>query len=242
MRSSREAGISLIEAAIVLMVLSLLTAVIAPSIGDYVRDAQQSAAKKDVEAIASALGQMLVDTGESWFLQDGNGTLATNPPSRAAANRVDMLVSNGTIPVLGATARSSGTDWDDPIDNAAVQTLDNYLVLNTPSNTSANAYRTAAEMSATTEFDPDEGSGFNAEHAWRGAYLTGAIGPDPWGERYAANVEFLARTQGTTGSGSRMDVFVISGGLNNRIDTQFEVDGTIGGEDDIVALVSGATR
>lgn len=233
---------SLVEATIILMVMALLTAIIAPPVAGYVRDAQEAAAKKDVEAIASAVAQMLVDTGESWFLQDGNGAAATNSPSRAAASRVDMLVSNGTTPPLSATARSAGTDWDDAVDHAAVQTLDNYLVLNAPSNTSANAYRSAAQMSVTTEFDPDDGATFNAEHAWRGAYLPGPIGPDPWGDRYAVNVEFLARTQGTTGSGSRMDVIVISGGVNNRIETQFEVDGMTGGGDDIIALVSGSTR
>jgi type II secretory pathway pseudopilin PulG len=233
---------SLIEATIILMVIALLTSVIAPSIGGYVSDAQQSAAKKDAEAIASALARMLTDTGESWFLQDGNGAAATNPPSRAAANRVDMLVSTGTIPLLSATARSSGTDWDDAVDHAAVQTLDNYLVVNTPSNTSANGYRTAADMSVTSEFDPDDGATFNSEFAWRGAYLPGPIGPDPWGDRYAVNVEFLARTQGTVGSGSRMDVIVISAGINRQIDTQFEVDGGTGADDDIIALVSGSTR
>ena len=67
------------------------------------------------------------------------------------------------------------------------------LVQNTPSNVAANAYRTAASMSVATEFDPDTGAVYNAEHAWRGSYLSGPIGPDPWGTRYSVNVEFLAR-------------------------------------------------
>jgi type II secretory pathway pseudopilin PulG len=233
---------SLVEATIIVMVMALLTAVIAPSIGGYVADARGSAAKADVEEIASALSRMLTDTGESWFLVDGNGAAATNVPVRTAAQRVDMLVSNGTIPQLNATARSSGTDWDDAVNHAAIQSLDNYLILNMPSNTADNAYRDAADMSVTTQFDPDDGATFNAEHAWRGAYLSGPIGPDPWAERYAVNVEFLARTQGTVGSGSRMDVIVISAGANSRIDTPFEIDGQTPGADDIIAVVSGGTR
>jgi len=234
---------SLVEATVILAVVAALSAILAPAIAGYVINAQEAAAKRDVEAIAAALTKMLTDVGEAWVLRDGNGAAATDAPSRAAGQRVDMLVSeNGTTPVLAATARSAGTDWDDPVDNAAVQKLDYYLVLNTPSNSSSNAYRSASDMSVTAQFDPDDGRTFHSEHAWRGAYLSGPIGPDPWGERYAVNVEFLARTQGTTPSGSRMDVVVISAGVNNRIDTPFEVDGQTGRVDDIVAVVSGGTR
>src|SRR5687767_7383196 len=44
-----EKGMSLVEATIILMVLAILTAVIAPSAGDYVNDARQTKAKEDVE-------------------------------------------------------------------------------------------------------------------------------------------------------------------------------------------------
>ena len=244
-RIHAQRGMTIIEATIVLMVIAMLTAIIAPTAGGYIRDAQQTAAKADVEEIASALTKMLTDTGEAWFVRNGARTgSATNhgAPAHGAAARVDMMVSSGTTPVLAATARPAGTDWDDAVDNAAVQTLENYLVLNTPGNSAANAYRTSASVDGNGNFDPDEGRTFNADYAWRGAYLAGPIGSDPWGSRYAANVEFLARTQGTTGSGSRMDVVVISAGADARISTQFEVDGTTAGNDDIVALVSGGTR
>src|SRR5688500_6397238 len=93
-----EHGMSLVEATIILMVIALLTAVIAPSARGYISDAQESAAKKDTEAIASALTRMLHDVGEAWFLRDGNGAAATNPPLRDSTKRVDMLVSNGSTP------------------------------------------------------------------------------------------------------------------------------------------------
>lgn len=234
---------SLVEATVILAVIASLTAVIAPSIGGFVVNAQEAAAKQDVEEIASALTRMLTDVGEAWILRDGNGAAATDVPSRASGQRVDMLVSeNGSTPTLTATARSSGTDWDDPVDNAAVQKLDYYLVLNTPSNTTANAYRDATNMSVVGQFDPDDGKTFNSEHAWRGSYLPGPLGPDPWASRYAVNVEFLARTQGTTPSGSVKDVIVISAGPNRQIDTQFELDGISSTSDDVFALVSGGTR
>src|SRR5687768_8972084 len=119
-----ERGLSLVEATLILMVMALLTAVIAPAVGGYLVDARESAAKSDVEEIASALTRMLTDTGEAWFLRDGNGaaTPGPEPPVRTSGQRVDMLVSNGTIPQLQATARAGGlTDWDDAANNAAIQ-------------------------------------------------------------------------------------------------------------------------
>ena len=227
------------------MVFVVLAAVIAPTAGSYIRDAQQASAKADVDEIASALTKMLTDVGEAWFVRNGarTGTAVDHgSPAHGGGTRVDLMVTTGATPVLAASPRAAGTDWDDAVDHAAIQSLENYLLLNMPSNLAANAYRTSPGMDGAGNFDPDAGMTFNADYAWRGAYLAGPIGPDPWGSRYAVNVEFLARTQGVTGSGSRMDVVVISAGANARTDTQFEVDGSTPGNDDVIALVSGGTR
>jgi hypothetical protein len=155
-----------------------------------------------------------------------------------------MLVTQGDAPIVEASVVRAGagvTDWDDTVNDAAIQLLDYYLVANTPSGLAANGYRTAATMSTTTEFDPDGGAMFNAEHAWRGAYLPGPLGPDPWGYRYAINVEFLARPTGTGPSGQVNDVFVLSAGSDGRVQTRFDVDGVTSSHD-IVYLVSGGTR
>ena len=244
-----EQGLSLVEATIILGVIALLSAVMAPSISAYVRDAQFAAARTDAEAIGTSLARMLTDVGEAWVVRNGaKGTASTADshvsPSHVAGNRVDLLVTAGNTPALLATARPSGTDWDDPLDHLAIQSVENYLVTNLPSNTGVNAYRIATSFDSTAvkNFDPDGGGTYNAEHAWRGAYLTGPIGPDPWGNRYMVNVEFLARTQNTTGSGSVKDVFVLSAGQNGQTDTQFEVDGVTPGFDDVISLVSGGTR
>ena len=237
-----EAGMSLIEATIVLAVMSVLTAMMAPAVRSYIQSAQQAAAKKDVEAIGGAITRMLNDVGEAWFLRDGNGASATAVPSHASTNRVDMLVSDGKIPAV-YTARSGGgtTDWGSAVDNAAVQKLEYYLATNTPSNTSANAYRSASNMSVLTQFDPDAGATYNSEQAWRGPYLEAPLGPDPWGYRYAVNVEYLARTLGAGPSGSDNDVIVISSGNNGLIETRYDTDGVANGND-VFYVVSGGTR
>jgi len=239
-----DQGMSLIEATVVLMVMSVIAAILAPPVRNYVLTTQQAAASSDVENIGAALGRMLDDLGETAVLRDGNGSSAALPPSHATGNRVDMLVTQGEVPALDASAVRPGagvTDWDDSVNNAAIQMLDYYLVANTPSSLAANAYRTGATMSVTTEFDPDSGAMFNAEHAWRGAYLPGPLGPDPWGNRYAINVEFLERPIGPGPAGNVNDVFVLSAGSNGRIETRFNVDGATSGND-VLYLVSGGTR
>lgn len=224
---------SLVEVTIILAVLALLTAVAAPSIGGYMNDAAASKAKADVEAIGSALSRMLVDTGEPWLLADGNGAAATDAPTREAANRVDLLVSAGSVPALGVARLSGTTDWDDAIDDDLVQQLDYFLVKNTPSGLTANAYRTAANVPGGFQ-NPDAG--------WRGAYLPGPIGQDPWSNRYAVNVEFLAKALGAGPSGNVNDVFVLSAGANRSTDTRFDTDGVTALGDDIIFVVAGGTR
>jgi type II secretory pathway pseudopilin PulG len=236
-----HAGISLVEATVILSVVAILTAALAPAIGAYVSDAQHAAARRDVAAIGSALSRMLSDAGESWILRDGNGAAATNPPSRAAANRVDLLVTSGATPAVTTARVTAGADWDDPMDDAAVQRVEYFLVHNTPSNVAANAYRTASSMSVAGEFDPDSGALYNGKHAWRGAYMAGPIGPDPWGTRYAVNVEFLARAPGAGPAGNVNDVLVVSAGPDRTVDTRFDADGAPDGSD-VLYVVSGGTR
>lgn len=234
---------SLVEVTIILAVLAVLTAVAAPSLGSYMNDAAAAKAKTDVETIGSALSRMLTDTGEPWVLQDGNGATAADAPTRDAANRVDLLVSAGNVPALGVS-RSSGTpDWNAAVvDASGVQRLEYFLVQNTPGGLAANGYRTAVNMTTSANFDPDSGGTFNSEFGWRGAYLPGPLGPDPWGNRYAVNVEFLAKALGAGPSGNVNDVFVVSAGLNGSVETRFDTDGITAGGDDIIFVVSGGTR
>jgi type II secretory pathway pseudopilin PulG len=239
-----DSGMSLLEATIVLMVFSAIASIMAPTVFEYVRTTEQAAASHDAAQIGAALARMLDDLGETSVLRDGNGSSAATPPSHAAANRVDMLVTEGQTPALDAAAVRPGagvTDWDDAVNDAAIQVLDYYLVTNMPSNLAANAYRTAGSMTANTEFDPDVGAMFNSEHAWRGAYLAGPIAADPWGNRYAVNVEFLERPLGAGPLGNVNDVFVMSAGSDGRIETRFAVDGVTSGND-VIFVVSGGTR
>ena len=80
-------GLSLVEVTIMLLVLMTLTGVLAPSIMDFVRDAQWVKAKEDCEAIGVSVVRLMRDVGPC-FKFDGTGACTK-------ANRADLLYSDG---------------------------------------------------------------------------------------------------------------------------------------------------
>jgi type II secretory pathway pseudopilin PulG len=113
-RTPRHAGFSLAEITVILTTLSVLGAVVSPSISNYVSDARRVKASSDVRVIASSLSRFLYDVG---------GTVT--PPSKGHA--VEVLVGAGATPTLG---NQIDAEWALPIDGAGVALLDDYLVTN----------------------------------------------------------------------------------------------------------------
>jgi type II secretory pathway pseudopilin PulG len=243
-----EQGMSLVEATIILMVLALLTATVAPSVADYVSDARQVKAKEDVEAIGTGILRLLKDTG-SRCLRTAGTTDCT------VANRVDLLVSGGNDPRAAAStdvtlpdsesATNASVNWL-PDGQAPTQqdNVDSQLVLNTP------AY-TAATFTG--------GGGPRMKLGWRGAYITGPVTGDPWGYKYQANTLFLSvandatdtamtpdqAQEGMKQAGWNRSVLVVSPGANGIVETAFGGAGGVGvatGGDDIVYVLRGSTR
>jgi type II secretory pathway pseudopilin PulG len=249
-----ERGVSLIEATIVMAVFAVLSAAMAPAIQGYVDRSRQTRARTDVQAIAQALQDWVADTGESQFLINGsNGALDRDPPSRGDANRVNLLVGDGDIPVLAA-AIAAETFWAQGVNSTTVDTFSNHLIENLPAEASTSRYRNPSDMLVLTpggnqaDFARSSSSGFNAPYAWRGGYLRGPVDPDPWGNRYAANVAFLdpaatAAISGITpgftfGDYARLDVFVMSAGPDEEVDTRAAQDGAVPFDDDFIFVVS----
>jgi type II secretory pathway pseudopilin PulG len=225
-----ELGMSLVEATIILMVLATLTAVIAPSMGDYLEDARQMKAKEDVEALGIGIKRLLRDTGFKG-LKFTNGTTALT-----LDNRVDVLTSDGTAPTFaGATFTSASNMTTSPIQwNTAAQSdsFESHLVRNALST----AYAT-----------PTAG---NRGRGWRGSYVNAPIGTDPWGYKYYANTVFLAVATDAAGAAEgstywTKDVVVLSAGADNIV--QSPIAGTAGGgsgvsgSDDVVFVLQGNT-
>ena len=250
---------SLIELTIILTVLSILCAILAPVVDRYVRNAKVVRCREDVQAIGCAITMFIEDTANSYFLRDG----APNPtagagrgdsaffqgsaPDQSAANRVDLLVSDGDIPEA-----HDATPWVEPVNYGQADFLEYHLVTNRPGANGSNAYRTPTDLvSGAAQYDPMfaryESGGFNSEFAWRGPYITAPIDPDPWGNRYAVNVKFLDPRADTGNhsapwNGFQEDVVVLSAGPDEEIDTCYDEDGLTPGDDDILYTLSGNSR
>jgi type II secretory pathway pseudopilin PulG len=248
--------VTLVEATVVLAVVSVLAAALAPGINGYIEQARLARAHQDVRTIADAIQAFIADNAEHQFLIDGSNGTTTQPPTRFDNNRVNLLVSDGDIPSRNATLVAGGeTFWTGALDGAEVDTFSNHLIENSPVETAGNRYRTATDITVSgggnnIDFARASSAGFNAPYSWRGPYLRGPVGPDPWGNRYAANVVFLDPAPTTAPSlpitsgfsaaldYPRLDVFVLSAGPDEEIDTPSGQDGAVPGDDDIIAIVS----
>ena len=249
-RTRRQAGFTLVEVSIILMVLTVLSSILLPGIAGYLRDARLARARADLEAIAKAILRFLDDTGEGAFRRLGNSNRATgfgeveDPADPEPFWLVQMLVSDGDTPDGDSDTRA----WERPVDGQIVDTLANHLVQNTPGNARAARYRTPQDLftgAPSVRFAFDSQMGANARFAWRGPYLSPPVRPDPWGNRYAVNVQFLDPVSGSSGAefaGRTGDVFVLSAGPDEQLDTPFEVDGVVPGDDDLVRVIAGGSR
>ncbi|MBI2187984.1 MAG: type II secretion system protein [Acidobacteria bacterium] len=253
---------SLVEATIILMVLALLTAVLAPAINQYVDDAREAKAKEDVEAIGVAIARLLRDTGNPFLLvvKSGAGNQFTKP------FRVDLLLSNGNKPTAGANVNTATTNtsnivgsslplgWSSDLNGNTIASMYDHLVMNEGLSDADDGYRHPADALDTA--DPSVPQSLGAfGHGWRGAYVNGIPGPDPWGYRYMVNSVYLgAATDATTsgegraGTGWSFDTFVVSAGRNNTAETDFESTNLKGtslatggsvGNDDLIYVISG---
>jgi type II secretory pathway pseudopilin PulG len=248
-----ERGVSLVEAAIVLSVVAILASITAPAVGSYVDTARLARAREDAQVIGAAIRDFIADNAENQFLIDGSNGTTTEPPTRADANRVNLLVSDGDIPALSA-AMAAETFWTGAVNGGTIDTLSNHLIENSPAEAAGGRYRNPSDITIVTpggnniDFARASSSGFNAPYAWRGGYLRGPVDPDPWGNRYAVNVAFLdpsatAAVAGITAGFAttdypRLDVFVLSAGPDEEIDTRSAQDGAIPGDDDLIHVLS----
>ena len=165
-RAAGQAGVTLVEAAVVLMVTSILVAVAAPITSRSLDSARLTRAQSDADAIGTAIHNFITEfTGFTPFTNDGLSTGTT----------VQMLVSDGDIaPRVFPVGSTLWTQVVNPVAASPVDFLERHLVTNTPGG--AGAYTTAGGT------------------PWRGAYVNGPIDPDPWGNRYMVNVLHLRTT------------------------------------------------
>lgn len=159
-----HAGLSLVEVAIVVSVMAMITAVMAPAGMTLVAQARDVRVAHDCEAIRQAVVTMVSDLGRTNLRIGGTGTL------------VELLVTDGAVPEAAGPAESP---WTRSLDaSGAVDLLERQLILNEPAGNPGYSWPTPTRAGGP---------------GWRGAYLRSGAGADPWGRRYAVNVRFLGQ-------------------------------------------------
>ncbi len=103
----KDKGFTLIEIIVILAVISILVAILTPTVLKFIDDAQRSSAENSVQVIAAAINDLIKDTGQfpgsktsKTFLCSANGDFATDSTSTWASssavcsNFFDHLIIN----------------------------------------------------------------------------------------------------------------------------------------------------
>jgi general secretion pathway protein G len=85
-RRSTEAGFTLLELLVVLAILGLLAAIVAPQVLRYLGASRSQAAKVQIENISASLDQFDMDVGRYPSQEEGLDALVQAPPSAANWN------------------------------------------------------------------------------------------------------------------------------------------------------------
>ena len=227
-RARGQRGLSLIEVTIMLLVLMLLTSVLAPSIFDFVQDAQWVKVKEDCEVLAISLARLIKDVGPN-LVGVGGGAWP--------AAKLDLIVSDGVRaeggPALQANQPQFVMNWwqgaggagaaYDPFGvngGANVATCSEQFITNREGNVAA-----AAAFYAEAPGPP---VGLVWGQGWRGAYLSPPCGPDPWGRAYQINTKWVTNVFANPAPPPDVltfnhceDVFCLSPGKDGIIDTPY---------------------
>jgi hypothetical protein len=185
-RVAGDSGITMVEVAVILVVTLAIIGVLAPTISAVILRAETVAATTALNDIDQAINNVLGDMNYTFFNFDG--------VKNSEASRVFLMVGDGDTP--REVSGTGSATWQQAVNATTVEFLEWHLLTNTPAGNPANAYNPPG---AATE--------------WRGAYLNGPMDPDPWGNRYMVNVEYLGA--------SNNDVVVYSAGPDEEIDSAF---------------------
>ncbi|MGE5341504.1 MAG: prepilin-type N-terminal cleavage/methylation domain-containing protein [Candidatus Omnitrophota bacterium] len=199
MRTKRNKnGFTLIEMVVVLAVISVLAAILFPTLAKHISDSKLTRATNECQVITAAVMMLYKDTGK-WPCTNEDG-----PSGRV--NRVLSGAPTDPVPTSAAPgARTGAALWGT---YAGSKPLSDYLYFNNPDNETGTASQNETGQDYST----------SGESAWRGPYIDKQIYLDPWGNQYVINARYFP---GGTDSASHT-VLVLSAGKDGLWSTAFD--------------------
>ena len=253
LRRTSDAGFTLVEVSVLLSVLVILSAMIAPVLSNTLSATRLAAAHNEMSVIAQALQQFLEDLGCEVVPQNTTGVSPIQGLVAAPTTQPPVAPPTGTsgaalqsLALAASTACTVASICDGPVVELLVSAGDipavgpggdddwalppdgdeiDFLEFFLVTNTPGNDPGRAFPNPDDCGVVPDPLTGVRA---WQGAY-TGIGAGDPWGNRYMINTAFLV-------SGEIEDVVVLSAGPDEEVDTAFAQDGLVPGDDDLILL------
>jgi len=155
-------GFTLIEMAITVVVVAILSMVLVTMLGGYIEQARIAQAQSDVRAIGEAILNFERDVGRFPMFRSGGGFL---PDSNA---NVVRLEGPGTAPTTGGSSDWTATSgFADPDCGAGC------------------TFHTMGALISNDIGYPTTSS-LGKPFKWKGPYLE--VKPDPWGRKYLVNI------------------------------------------------------
>jgi prepilin-type N-terminal cleavage/methylation domain-containing protein len=210
---NKRKGFTLVEAAVAIAVVAILSGIIIPLILKSIRDARNARARNDIHVIVAAIAHQLKDTGS-------RRPMAPGGPNGASGAGNAIWYSAGDIPRLNAFLPAA-VDGAAPVPVAAnlpgqgagapptVQRFENLFLA--PSEINNNESDQANAMFGY-------GPWGDREFQYRGPYMTDQVAhtADPWGYAYVIlgyNQNGMAANNGLGGP-----IWVVCAGESHRID------------------------
>lgn len=192
-RASRHAGFTLLEITIILAVMAVLGLVLTPSVVSFINNSRLTRAQSDVQVLANAVAEFYEDNG--FFPRYADP---------AKTQEIALLVTPGAVPASGQGAATERWTLEDP---SLVDLVSNQLVNNRPGGGNVG-YPLKVGIGAT---------------GWAGPYISSSVPEDPWGNRYAINVEFLEPMPGATepNGQEKRAVWALSAGPDGVVNTVY---------------------